>query len=383
MTLPYGKQQLNQQDIDAVLNVLHSDFLTQGSQLPAFEQALTAYTANEFAVAVNSATSALHIACMALGVGAEDYVWTSPITFVASANCALYCGAKVDFVDVDPMTGRMCPEALAEKLAIASQQACLPKVIIPVHLCGHSCDMQRIATLARQYGVRIIEDASQALGASYANTKVGSGDYADISIFSFHPVKSITCAEGGVALTKDAELANKMRLLRNHGICREQAELEYFESEPWAYEQQFLGFNYRMNELQAALGLSQLQRLDKFIEKRCYLAQFYQSVLASLPVQMVNPCPKSDSSWHLLMIRVATAGMRRYLFDEMHRHGIKVQVHYIPVYRHPFYQNLGFTANYCPAAEAFYQQIITLPLFPEMSIEQAEQVVSVLEAVLT
>ncbi|GAB1142020.1 MULTISPECIES: UDP-4-amino-4,6-dideoxy-N-acetyl-beta-L-altrosamine transaminase [Shewanella] len=370
--IPYGKQDISRDDIDAVVEVLQSDWLTQGPKVPAFEQALCDYTGGKFAVAVNSATSALHIACLALDVGPGDRVWTSPITFVASANCALYCGAEVDFVDVNPESGNMCPEALKAKLEQAKREGTLPKVVIPVHLCGHSCDMAAIAELGKAYGFKIIEDASHGIGGCYQGNKLGSCEFSDITVFSFHPVKVITSAEGGMALTKSQLLADKMALFRSHGISREPNTLLRPDEGDWYYEQHTLGFNYRMTDLQAALGLSQLQRLDEFVCKRNLLATYYSQALAKLPVVSVEPLLGSVSARHLYMIRLKEAGRRREVFDTMRERGVQVHVHYFPVHLQPYYLSLGFKEGDFPAAEQFYQEILTLPLYPTLD-ETAQQ----------
>ncbi|MBV7316395.1 UDP-4-amino-4,6-dideoxy-N-acetyl-beta-L-altrosamine transaminase [Shewanella sp. NIFS-20-20] len=380
--IPYGQQDINQADLDAVMAVLTSSHLTQGPQVPQFEAAICALTGANFAVAVNSATSALHIACIALGVTAGDWVWTSPITFVASANCALYCGANIDFVDVDRHTGNMCPDALAQKLAWAASHGTLPKVIIPVHLAGHSCDMQAIGQLAKRYGVKVIEDASHAIGGRYHSRMIGACQYSDICLFSFHPVKIITSAEGGMATTMDAGLAQAMMMARSHGITKDAELMQRPDEGDWYYEQHGLGFNYRMTDMQAALGRSQLSRLQEFVSQRNQLAQQYHSLLSGLPLQTVRPLLGSVSSYHLQIVRLDNAERRRQVFDDMRALGIQVHVHYFPVYLQPYYQKLGFKAGLCPQAEQFYQQILTLPLFPQLSAEQQNTVVNSLKQVL-
>ncbi|QDF66524.1 UDP-4-amino-4,6-dideoxy-N-acetyl-beta-L-altrosamine transaminase [Shewanella sp. SNU WT4] len=365
--IPYGQQDINQADIDAVLAVLTSSHLTQGPQVPKFEAGLCQVTGANYAVAVNSATSALHIACLALGVNAGDTVWTSPITFVASANCALYCGAKIDFVDIDINSGNMCPVALANKLKWAEANGCLPKVIIPVHLAGHSCDMQAIAQLVQPLGISIIEDASHGIGGCYQEAMVGRCQYSDICIFSFHPVKIITSAEGGVATTMDERLAKKMMMARSHGITKEACDMLRTDEGDWYYEQHSLGLNYRMTELQAALGISQLSRLAEFVAKRNQLALQYQSLLAPLPLSPVLPLDGSISSYHLQIVRLDDSSIRCRVFDDMRALGIQVHVHYFPVHLQPYYLNLGFRAGQFPQAEQFYQHILTLPLFPGLT----------------
>ena len=373
--IPYGKQDLNQADIDAVVEVLKSDWLTQGPKVPAFEQAVCDYTGAKYAVAVNSATSALHIACLALGVGPGDVVWTSPITFVASANCALYCGADIDFVDVDAATGNMCPKALEQKLIDANANGKLPKVVIPVHLCGHSCDMAAMTALAKEYGFKLIEDASHAIGGSFHGHKIGCGYYSDITIFSFHPVKIITSAEGGMALTNDDVLATKLRNHRSHGITKEPSLMLRPDEGDWYYEQHQLGFNYRMTELQAALGLSQMTRLDEFVSHRNRISEHYDSALKPLPLSIVRPLDNSVSSRHLYVIRLQQPEKRRALFDQLRQQGIQVHVHYFPVHLQPFYMGLGFKAGDFPNAEQFYKEILTLPLYPGLTFEEQHCVI--------
>lgn len=378
----YGQQSINQQDIDAVVAVLTSSHLTQGPQVPAFEAALSEFTGVQYTLAVNSATSALHIACLALGIGTGDRVWTSPITFVASANAALYCGAEIDFVDIEPATGNMCPQALADKLSEAAKQNKLPKVIIPVHLCGHSCDMQTISELATEYGVKIIEDASHAIGGSYRGETIGNCRYSDICIFSFHPVKIITTAEGGAALTNDPLLAAAMARFRSHGITKIETELQCQEQGDWYYEQQDLGYNYRMTELQAALGLSQLTRLKEFVLTRNELATYYGQLLANVPVIQVSPLTESISSYHLFIVRLPEASQRRRIFDEMRALNIQVHVHYFPVHLQPYYQKLGFKAGQFPNAEAFYAEALTIPIHTKVSCSQQTYIIQSLKKVL-
>lgn len=376
--IPYGKQDISQADIDAVVEVLKSDWLTQGPKVPAFEQAVCDYTGAKHAVAVNSATSALHVACLALGVGHGDLVWTSPITFVASANCALYCGADIDFVDVDTASGNMCPKALERKLTDAKANGKLPKVVIPVHLCGHSCDMEAIATLAKEFGFKLIEDASHAIGGSFHGHKIGSGFYSDITIFSFHPVKIITSAEGGMALTNSKNLAERMALLRSHGITKEPLLMHRPQEGDWYYEQHLLGFNYRMTDLQAALGLSQLERIDEYVSVRNELAHEYDISLSELSLTSISPLPDSLSARHLYMVRLCEPKLRKSLFNFMREEGIQVHVHYYPVHLQPYYLERGFFEGYLPKAEQFYRQIVTLPVFPVMSVLQLGEVVEAL-----
>jgi len=376
--IPYGRQDINQQDIDAVVDVLQSDFLTQGPQVPLFEKALTDYTGAAYAVAVNSATSALHLACLALDVGPGDDVWTSPVTFVASANCALYCGAQVDFVDIDEKTYNLCPLALEQKLIQAEQKGMLPKVVVAVHLCGQPCDMAAISRLAERYGFRVIEDASHAIGGQYQNQPIGSGRYSDITVFSFHPVKIITTAEGGAALTNSSVLAEKLMLLRSHGITRDPAQMTREPDGPWYYQQIALGFNYRMTELQAALGVSQMQRLDQFVARRHELANRYNELLADLPLTTPWQNPDGYSGLHLYVIRLQLENINkthRQIFEALREQGIGVNLHYIPVHLQPFYQAMGFCNGDFPQAERYYQQAISLPMYHTLTEEQQDSVV--------
>jgi len=380
--IPYGRQDINQADIDSVVDVLRSDFLTQGTVVPVFEKALSVYCSARYAVAVNSATSALHIACLALGVGKGDIVWTSPITFVASANCALYCGAEVDFVDIDPKTYNMSVERLAEKLTKAEEIGRLPKVVIPVHLCGQPCDMTGIHALSRQYGFKIIEDASHAIGGLYKGEAVGNCRYSDISIFSFHPVKIITTGEGGMALTNDEQLAKRMKLLRTHGISTDSVDMEPRQAEEiWNYQQVALGYNYRMTDIQAALGLSQMLRLDEFVAKRHALAKRYDDLLSSLPLVTPWQHPDSYSGFHLYVIRLKIAAIKksqREVYDAMRNEGVLVNLHYIPVYRQPYYERAGFRAGYCLEAEHYFSEALTIPLYSGLSFSQQDDVVNTL-----
>ncbi len=381
-TIPYGRQDINEADIDSVVAVLCSDFLTQGPVVPAFEEAVAAYCGAQHAVAVNSATSALHIACLALGIGKGDSVWTSPTTFVASANCVLYCGATVDFVDIDPRTYNLSVERLAEKLAVAEITGNLPKVVIPVHLCGQSCDMAGIHTLSQQYGFKVIEDASHAIGGKYKNESIGNCRYSDITVFSFHPVKIITTGEGGMAVTNDAALAKHMSLLRSHGISSTAADMQPRPAqEIWNYQQIDLGFNYRMTDLHAALGLSQIQRLDEFVTKRHGIAKRYDRLLSTLPV--VTPWQHADnySSYHLYSIRLKLDEInktQRQVYEAIYSAGILINLHYIPVYRQPYYEQMGFSPGYCPQAEQHYFEVVSIPLYPGLTKTQQDQVVALI-----
>ena len=376
--IPYGRQDISETDIQAVVDVLRSDFLTQGPTVPAFEKAVSDYCGAEHAVAVNSATSALHIACLALGVGKGDVVWTSPITFVASANCALYCGADVDFVDIDSQTYNLSPQCLEDKLVKAESAGRLPKVVIPVHLCGQPCDMAAIHALSQRYGFKIIEDASHAIGGKYRDEPVGNCRYSDITVFSFHPVKIITTGEGGMALTNDAQLARRMQVLRSHGITRETDEMTHAPDGPWYYQQIDLGFNYRMTDMQAALGLSQMQRLDAFVATRHAIAKRYDELLADLPLVLPWQHPDSYSGLHLYVIRLKLDQIpktHRQIFNILRAAGIGVNLHYIPVYHQPYYSVMGFKAVVFPMSEQYYAEAISLPIFPALAEEAQNQVI--------
>jgi UDP-4-amino-4,6-dideoxy-N-acetyl-beta-L-altrosamine transaminase len=384
MTIPYGRQDISEDDIAAVVAVLKSDFLTQGPVVSQFENAIAVYCGAKHAVAVNSATSALHIACLALGVGKGDSVWTTAITFVASANCALYCGARVDFVDIDPLTYNMSVERLTEKLVQAAKTGTLPKAVIPVHLCGQPCDMAAIHALSMQYGFKIIEDASHAIGGKYKNEPIGNCRFSDITIFSFHPVKIITSGEGGMAVTNDASLAKSMQLLRSHGISSSPADMFPRPAEElWNYQQIGLGFNYRMTDIHAALGLSQMQRLDDFVAKRHTLAERYDYLLADLAVTTPWQHPDSYSGYHLYIIRViqeAGSPSNRQIYQAMHAAGVLVNLHYIPVYRQPYFEKIGFTQGYCPAAENYFATVLSLPMYPGLTEKQQDVVISALKS---
>lgn len=380
--IPYGRQSIDESDIAAVVAVLQSDFLTQGPVLPAFEQAFAQRVKVPYAVASNSATSALHLAYLALGVGPGDTVWTSPNTFVATANAALYCGAEVDFVDIDPHSYNLSADALAQKLAQAEQQGRLPKVVTPVHFAGQPCDMAAIGELSRRYGFAVVEDASHAVGADYQNTPVGCCQYSDITVFSFHPVKIMTTAEGGLATTKQAELAQRMMQLRSHGIVREPEHLLSPSPGGWYYEQQSLGFNYRMTELQAALGLSQLTRLDDFLAQRRRLAARYDVELEGLPLVRPWQSPEGRSSYHLYPVQLPDSIDRAEVFAQLRAAGIGVQIHYIPVHTQPFYRQRGFKPGDFPVAEHYYQGAISLPLYADLTPQDQDSVVLQLKQLL-
>jgi len=383
--IPYGRQSINEDDIDAVIDVLKSDFLTQGPMVPNFESRIRDVTGAEYAVAVSSATAALHLACLALDVSKGDIVWTTPITFAASANAIRYCGAEVDFVDIDPHTYNMCLVELARKLENAKRNVRLPKAIIPVHMAGQSCDMAAISQIASQYGVRIIEDASHAIGGEYDGKPIGQCTYSDICIFSFHPVKIITTAEGGMATTNDPGLAKRLELLRSHGITRDDKLFRYPSDGPWYYEQSVLGFNYRMTDLQAALGASQCDRLQEFILARHEIAARYDVALAKLPLKTPWQAPQSHSAFHLYIIQLqldAITSSHREVFESLRQSGVGVNLHYIPVYKQPYYRDLGFPANYCPHAEDYYAGAISLPMFPALTPYDQDKVVDALEHIL-
>ncbi|MCI5104187.1 MAG: UDP-4-amino-4,6-dideoxy-N-acetyl-beta-L-altrosamine transaminase [Algiphilus sp.] len=358
-----------------MVDVLRSDFLTQGPVVPRFEAAVAAYCGANHGVAVNSATSALHLACRAIGLGPGDWLWTSPITFVASANCALYCGAQVDFVDIDPNTFNMCPQQLEKKLAMADSQGRLPKVVVPVHLAGQSCNMKPIKALADRYGFHIVEDASHAIGGRYRDEPVGNCRYSDITVFSFHPVKIITTGEGGLAVTNSEALAERMALLRSHGITREPDRMTHTPDGPWYYQQIDLGYNYRMTEMQAALGLSQLERLDAFVARRSELAEGYDTALADLPLHLPGRCENAESSWHLYVIQVGDSNRHREVFEALRERGIGVNLHYIPVHLQPYYRSLGFSPGDFPVAEDYYSRAISIPLFAGLTNEEQRKVV--------
>ncbi|PTT25717.1 UDP-4-amino-4,6-dideoxy-N-acetyl-beta-L-altrosamine transaminase [Pseudomonas sp. HMWF021] len=365
-------------DIDAVVAVLQSDWLTQGPTIERFEQAMAERCQADFAVAVCNATAALHIACLAAGLGPGDYLWTTPNTFLASANCGRYCGADIDFVDIDPLTWNLDAEVLASKLELAERDGLLPKVLVAVAFAGQSCDMRRIAQLAQRYGFTVIEDASHAVGASYAGRPVGCSEFAAMTVFSFHPVKIITSAEGGMVLTNRADLAERLQRLRCHGMTRDPAQMIGPTHGPWYYQQVELGFNYRITDLQAALGLSQMSRLDDFVSRRRELAARYERLLAYLPVTLPSAQAEADSAWHLYVIRLQTERIsrsHREVFEGLRAVGIGVNLHYIPVHLQPYYRDLGFAEGDFPEAERYYAEAISLPMFPLLSDEQQDHVV--------
>lgn len=383
--IPYGRQDITQEDVDAVIEVLRSDFLTQGPKVPEFETALAQYCDVNHAVAVNSATSALHIGCLALGLNKDDWLWTTPTTFVASANCALYCGAKVDFVDIDPRTYNLDPVALEHKLIAAEAADTLPKIVVPVHLCGEPCDMKAIRALSKRFGFKIIEDASHAVGGSYCDRKIGACQYSDITVFSFHPVKIITTAEGGLAMTNDPDLAQSMELFRSHGITRDPALMTHDADGGWYYQQIELGYNYRMTEIQAALGLSQMERLDGFVARRHKIADRYDRLLADLPIRTPVRGQEGYSGLHLYVIRlnlVQISPTHSQVFDRLREAGIGVNLHYIPVHMQPYYQAMGFTDGDYPEAEAYYGEAISLPMFPNLDDAQQDEVIAALKQAL-
>lgn len=383
--IPYGRQNINQQDIDAVVEVLRSDWLTQGPAIERFEQAVAEYCGIKYAMAVSSATAALHIACLALGLSAGDILWTSPNTFVASANCGLYCGAEVDFVDIDPHTYNLSVEALEHKLIQAEKAGKLPKVVVPVHLAGQSCEMDKIAALSRKYGFAVLEDASHAIGGHYQSQPVGSCQFSDMAVFSFHPVKIITTGEGGMVVTNRSDLYEKLIRLRTHGITRNPELMQGESHGLWYYQQLELGFNYRMTDIQAALGASQMQRLDEFVSHRRHLAARYNQLFSDFPLVLPWQHPDTESSWHLYIIRLQLdriAQTHSQVFAEFRQAGIGVNLHYIPVHTQPYYQKLGFNMGDFPDAEKYYQEAISLPIYYDLSDENQERVIAVLRDIL-
>ena len=382
MQIPYGRQDITPADIKAIIEVLESDFLTQGPQVRKFESAIAKYCNAKHAVAVNSATSALHLACLSLGLGDGDWLWTTPVTFVASANCGIYCGAKVDFVDIDPSTYNLCPKALKNKLIQAEKSGKLPKIVIPVHLAGQPCDMKAIFELSEEYGFKIIEDASHAIGGKYLGESIGGCKYSDITVFSFHPVKIITTGEGGIALTNSPMLAGRMSLLSSHGITRDPSQMTHESDGEWYYQQVDLGFNYRITEMQAALGLSQLDRLDYYVSRRHEFAARYNELLKDF--QLVIPYQHDDgySAFHLYIIRLKNKNKHKQVFEYLRKSGIAVNLHYIPVHTQPYYQQTGVAFTDLMQAEQFYKEAISLPLYPTMTDVQQDFVISSLRKAL-
>lgn len=384
--IPYGRHDINQTDIDAVVSLLRSDFITQGPTVPLFEQTVASYCGAQYAVAVSNASAALHVACLSLDLGSGDWLWTSPNTFVSSSNCALHCGAQVDFIDIDPRTYNLSVECLAEKLVQAEKDGKLPKIVVPVHLCGQSCDMEAIYQLSQQYGFKIIEDASHAIGGKYKNEAVGNCHYSDITVFSFHPVKIITTGEGGMALTNNPELAERMQRYRSHGITSDSNQMQLRPSdEIWNYQQIRLGFNYRMTDIQAALGISQMARLDEFVERRRQISKRYNERLASLSLQTPWQHMNSFSTYHLYPIRIKLAETKQtqlQVYDALQLAGINVNLHYIPVYRQPYYEAKGFKAGYCPEAEQYHREALSIPVYPKLAASDQNKVIYCLEELL-
>ena len=386
MKIKYGKQDITPEDISAVVDVLKSDLLTQGPVVPQFEKAACDLTGAKNAIAVNSATSALHIACMALELGPGDSLWTCPNTFVASSNCAVYCGASVDFVDMDSDSYNISIEQLRNKLVIAEQNSSLPKILVPVHLSGQSCEMQEIKILSEQYGFKIIEDGSHAIGGTYQGLPVGNCKYSDITVFSFHPVKIITTGEGGMALTNNSDLANRMRQHRSHGVTSNPEEMSQRPiNEIWNYQQVCLGYNYRMTDIAASLGLNQIKRLDEIVYKRNEIADRYNKELAEVPLRIPWQHPDTMSSYHLYVIRLDLDKIQKtqpQIHDELIDLGILVNLHYIPVYRQPFYEKMGFKAGYCPEAESYHRDALSIPMYPTLSTEEQDRVIDTLKKVI-
>ena len=385
--IKYGRQDITKGDIDAVKNVLTSEWLTQGPMVPIFEETVATYCGSEYSVATNSATSALHIACLALDLGKGDILWTCPNTFVASPNAALYCGAQVDFIDCDKDTYNIDVIKLEEKLQQAKQQNNLPKIIMPVHLTGQSCEMETIYKLSQKYGFKIIEDGSHAIGGEYKNTKVGSCEYSDITVFSFHPVKIITTGEGGMALTNDPTIYKKLKKLRSHGITSDIDEMQPRSSnELWSYQQVCLGYNYRMTDISAALGVSQMSRIDEYIQRRHIIANTYNEALANLPLKLPYQHPDTYSSYHLYVVRLELDKLQsshKEIHDNLLEAGINVNLHYIPVYRQPFYENMGFKEGYCPESEKYHKSAISIPMYPTLDDSDQDWVIETLKNLMS
>ncbi len=371
--IPYGRHDITQNDIDSVVEVLRSDFLTQGPQVPKFEKAVADYCGARHAIAVNSATSALHIACLALELGPGDWLWTSPNTFVASANCARYCGAKVDFVDIDPRTYNLCPIKLEAKLVEAQRLGKLPKIVVPVHISGQPCDLTAIYALSQKYGFKIIEDASHAIGGEYKGEPIGNCRYSDITVFSFHPVKIITTAEGGMAVTNQDDVATRLNLLRSHGVTRDPELMTHAMDGPWYYQQLELGYNYRMTDLQAALGVSQMTRLDAYVAQRQKIADRYERLLKDLPLTLPWQHLEGFSAYHLYVVRLHLEHIKStqlQVFESLRAKGVLVNLHYIPVHTQPYYQKMGFTRGAYPEAESYYREALSLPMHPTLTPEE-------------
>lgn len=377
-SIPYGRQSIDEHDIAAVEAVLRSDWLTQGPAIERFEQRVAEYCGARYAVAVSNATAALHVACLALQLGPGDILWTAANTFVASSNCALYCGAQVDFVDIDPATLNLSLEHLTQKLAWAERQGCLPKVVVPVHFAGQSCQMEQIRQLSELYGFAILEDASHAIGGEYQGQAVGNCRFSDATVFSFHPVKIITSGEGGMVLTNREDLYQSLVRLRSHGITRDPAQLQGTVDGGWSYQQLELGFNYRMTDIQAALGASQMSRLDSFVVRRRELVARYRAALAGLPLRLPEELPEAKSAWHLQVVTLDQAAWRKPLYEALRSQGIQVNVHYQPAYLHPYYRALGFLPGHCPQAEFYYDRALTLPLFPGLSDQDFDAIIDTL-----
>ena len=383
--IPYGRQEISEEDVSAVVEALRSDFLTQGPKVPLFEKIVVDYCGTKYGVAVNSATSALHIACLALELGEGDWLWTSPNSYVASANCGLYCGAKVDFVDIDPQTYNLSTKELEKKLVIAKKENKLPKILVTVHFAGQSCDMEKIYKLSSEYGFSIIEDASHCIGGKYLEKSIGSCQFSSITVFSFHPVKIITTAEGGLATTNSKKLAERMELFRSHGVTRDESLMTKKSDGPWYYQQINLGFNYRMTELQAALGISQMKKVDEFVSRRHILKEKYDLLLTGLPVMKPHQNEDSYSALHLYPVQIElnkVSKNRRQIFNEIRENGIGVNVHYIPIHTHPYYEQLGFKEGDFPTSEYYYSRAVSLPLFHAMTLNQQDEVYNVLKSVL-
>ena len=380
--IPYAKQDISDEDIDSVIEVLKSDFLTQGNKVPLFEDIISERVGAKYALAANSATSCLYLSCLSLGLSKEDILWTSPITYVASANCALYCGAEVDFVDIDPLTWNISVEILEEKLKTARKIKKVPKILVLVHLAGNPCDLQKVFDLSKEYGFSIIEDASHALGSKYSGEHIGSSVYSDISVFSFHPVKNITTGEGGMILTNNQKLSEKIDLYRSHGITRDTKKMINKEEGLWYYEQLLLGFNFRMSDIHAALGISQMNSLDKFISKRNELSQIYTEELKGLPLTIQRVRKEDLSAWHIFVIRLKLSELklsRLEIYNSLRNKGIGVNVHYIPVHLHPFYKNLGFNKGDFPNSENYYDGAITIPMFTKLKKKEIKYVIQALK----